>query len=159
MIPEEMREIDEKIADLERMLEGRQKTSIALDQLPTKALRDVALRARKGIDVLSTRVLNEFPAEYITDTERETIEANINSYVVGSFALFEPKLGWNPRFSMAFLRSKKMQDLYAQAVAQTIELNKDKGNWQGKTPEESERKALLKAKMMVDDILLSLIHI
>ena len=153
MIPEEMQQIDNTIEELRAILDGPQKTSVALNQLPTKALRDVALRSRKGIDALSTRILKEFPQEYISDMDREIIEANLNSYVVNSFALFEPKLGWNPRFSKAFLRSKKMQDLYDKAVAQTIELNKDKGDWQGRTPEESERKALIKAKMVVDNIL------
>ena len=95
----------DEIGRLEAQLEGIQKTSVALSQLP-ESLRKPAAKIRTGIDVLSERLLNELPADIIDAELRETIEHNLNRYVTRSFAYFEPALGWNPTVQMVIEKLK-----------------------------------------------------
>jgi hypothetical protein len=118
----------DEIGRLEAQLEGIQKTSVALRQLP-KSLRKPAAKIRKGIDVLSERLLNELPADIIDAELRETIEHNLNRYVTRSFAYFEPALGWNPTVQMVIEKFKNKDNqtvtkLYEKAVTSMIYQNK-----------------------------------
>ena len=117
------------IDDLKTLIAGNQKTSVAVQDLPTSPLRKAALRARKSIDVLTERILNEFPPEMLGDAEdakgatRQILENQLGSYVVSSFALFENQLGFNPKFSAAFIRSPAAQNLIESAIISLETMN------------------------------------
>ena len=122
-------EYEQGIQDLYDLLGGNVRTEIAVQELPTKRLRKVAQESRKGIDVLSERILNEFPPEMLGDEKgepgytRQILENQLGSYMVSSFAMFEPKLGFNPRFNKTFLRSPTAKRLYKNAVIAVVQMN------------------------------------
>ena len=125
---QEIARIDEELDALEAYLAGSQKTAVALAQLPT-SLQKTAVEARKSIDALTNRLIEELPPGTLTEQEISILQAGINQYVTRSFALFEPALGWNPRFAKDFLRSSKAQKLYDEAVVAVEEMNKGKPNF------------------------------
>ena len=130
--------IQEDIDAYETALSEVQKTAVAAEQLP-ESIRKPMIRIRESIDSLSKRILD---LPNITDEERQTIQENINRYITRSFAIFEPGLGYNPKFSKDWLKSKKAQDLYDRAVASVLYVNRNKPNY-----------TQAKAKKIIDSIL------
>jgi len=132
---QEATEYEQGIRDLRDLASGSVATTTAAKDLPTKQLRNAAIKARKGIDALTTRILNEFPKEMLGDKDgeigltRQVLEEQLDSYAVTSFAMFEPKLGFNPKFSKTFLRSPTAQRLYEAAVIAVNEMNSGDPNW------------------------------
>ena len=124
--PEETAGIDEELDALEAILAGAQSTPVALAQLP-ETLKKTALQARKSIDALTTRMIKELPHGTISDTEIATLQAGINQYTTRAFALFEPALGWNPRFTKMW--NKEMQKLYEEAITSMLAINEHKPGW------------------------------
>lgn len=118
-------EIQDEINELEIALEGVQRTAVAAEQLPKK-MQAPLIKIRTSIDALSTRLL-DLPIDLVPESDRVTIQEGINRYVTRSFALFEPGLGWNPRFSKKWLRSKSAQGLYDRAVESVYRTNIKKG--------------------------------
>ena len=122
-------EYEQGIQELRDLAAGNVATTTAAKDMPTKQLRKAAIKARKGIDALTTRILNEFPKEMLGDTEyekgftRQILENQLDSYAVTSFGMFEPQLGFNPKFSKAFLRSPTAQRLYNSAIVAVQEMN------------------------------------
>jgi len=117
--------IQEDIDAYEAALSEVQKTAVAAEQLP-ESIRKPMIRIRESIDSLSRRILD---LPNLTDEERQTIQENINRYVTRSFAIFEPGLGYNPKFSKDWLRNKEAQDLYDRAVASVLYVNRNKPNY------------------------------
>lgn len=115
----EQKEISDEISRLEIAQEGIQEKSIVLSQLP-ESLRKVAAEVRTGIDSLSERLLQELPPGFLDEEQRQAIQENLNRYVTRSFAIFEPKLGYNPKFMKKFgnffKNSEKAQKLYDRGV-------------------------------------------
>ena len=116
------------IFEYETALEGIQKTEVLAQQLPEK-MQQPLIRIRKTIDALSERLL-DLPADLVNDENRITIQEGINRYVTRSFALFEPGLGYNPRFARSLLfgkNKKKADELYNKAVESIQSTNIRKG--------------------------------
>ena len=132
---QEAMEYEQGIRDLRDLAAGTASITTAVKDLPTKQLKDAAIKARKGIDALTTRILNEFPKEMLGDKDgeigltRQILENQLDSYAVTSFALFEPQLGFNPKFSKTFLRSPTAQRLYDSAVIAVNEMNSGDPDW------------------------------
>ena len=122
------REITEHINELEWALAGKQKTEVALEQIP-ETMQKPLMAIRTSIDALTKRVMTEYESDIVTEEHKKTLEEGINRYVTRAFALFEPGLGWNPRFSKKWLRNKKAQQFYEQAVASVYAINKNKPNY------------------------------
>ena len=118
--------IDEELDALEAILAGSQSTPVALAQLPA-SLKKTALQARKSIDALTTRIIKEIPYGTISETETATLQAGINQYTTRAFAMFEPALGWNPRFTKMW--NKEMQTLYKEAITSMLTINEYKPGW------------------------------
>ena len=106
-------------------LSSKQDRRVALNQLPG-SLREVALRARTTIDELSQRILDEMPAEILPEENRPLIQENLGRYLTSSFKLFEPSMGWNPKWSKSW--NKEHQKLYDRAVDALTVLNLEGGN-------------------------------
>jgi hypothetical protein len=162
-------QIEDEISRLEIAQEGLQKESVVLQQLP-ESLRKVAAEVRTGIDSLSQRLLDELPRGFLDAEQRQVIEENLNRYVTRSFAIFEPKLGFNPafmkKFGTFFENSKKAQELYERGViAMESELKDNLPDYEARvirenrtaTPEEVQQEArkILReeAEARVDEII------
>ena len=149
--PEELRRHDEKIQYLIDTSEGHLPIKVAIQELPENVQKP-ARKARESIDALTKRILNEFPPETLGDKDgekgytREILEKQLGEYAVTSFAMFEPGLGWNPRFSKKWLKSKVAQDAYKGAVVAVKEMNRGDSNWDGE-------KGTQKAMNVVDDVI------
>jgi len=122
---EGQKSVQEDIDEYTRALSGIQKTAVAAEQLP-KSIRKPMIRIRESIDSLSKRILD---LPNLTDEEKVTIQEGINRYVTRSFAIFEPGLGWNPKFSKDWLRSKEAQNWYDRAITSLMSINKDRPNY------------------------------
>jgi len=122
---EGQKSVQEDIDEYTRALSGIQKTAVAAEQLP-KSIRKPMIRIRESIDSLSKRILD---LPNLTDEEKVTIQEGINRYVTRSFAIFEPGLGWNPKFSKDWLRNKETQELYNRAITSLMSINKDRPNY------------------------------
>ena len=122
-------QIQNEINELKIDLEGIQKTAVAAQQLPKK-MQAPLIKIRTSIDALSKRLL-DLPIDLVPEEERVTIAEGINKYVTRSFALFEPGLGWNPRFSKKWLRNKEAQQLYERAIESVYQSNLKKGITKG----------------------------
>ena len=120
---EAQREIQEEINELERILEGVQRTPITLEQLPDPIVKPL-VKIRTTVDSLTKRMLKEFDrSEQLTPEVKVTLESQIRSYLTGGFKMFEPQLGWNPRFTRHW--NKKAEELYQRAITQVKYTNKD----------------------------------
>jgi len=133
-------EIQDEINELEISLEGIQKTAVAAAQLPKK-MQAPLIKIRTSIDALSKRLL-DLPLDLVPEEERVTLEEGINKYVTRAFALFEPGLGWNPRFSKKWLGNKEAQQLYDRAVESVYRTNLRKGITKG--DEKADRRMAAK---------------
>jgi len=106
-------------------LSTKQNREVALSQLPS-SLQNIALKSRTTIDALSQRILDEMPADILPEENRPLIEENLGRYLTSSFKLFEPSLGWNPRFSKSW--NAEHQTLYERAIESLTVLNLQGGN-------------------------------
>ena len=144
---------DAAISELKAYLIGNKSVNLAVQDLPTKQLQDMARKARTGIDTLTNRILDEFPPEMLGDTQdqkgltRQILEDQLNSYAVNSFAMFETKMGFNPKLSKTFLRSKAANKLYDNAVIAVLSMNSGNPNWEG---EKGQQKAIKVVDSMID---------
>jgi hypothetical protein len=165
----EQKAIEDEISRLEIAQEGAQKESVVLQQLP-KSLQKVAAEVRTGIDSLSQRLLDELPPGFLDEEQRLTIQENLNRYVTRSFAIFEPKLGYNPKFMKKFgnffENSRKAQELYERGVvSMESQLRENMSTYEARarrenrnaTPEEIQEEAqrMLReeAEAAVDEII------
>ena len=139
-------QIQNEINELKIDLEGIQKTAVAAQQLPKK-MQAPLIKIRTSIDALSKRLL-DLPLDLVPESERVTLAEGINRYVTRAFALFEPGLGWNPRFSKKWLRDKEAQQLYDRAVESVYRTNLRKGITKGN--EKADRRMATKT---IDDII------
>ena len=121
---ETRREILNKIEGYEIALSDIQKARVAAEQLP-EPIRDPLIKIRASIDALTQRIIDSYKIP-LTPEEKITLEEGINRYVTRSFAIFEPGLGYNPKFSKDWLNSKEAQELYDKAVNEVLFMNRFK---------------------------------
>ena len=120
---EARKEIQEEINEIEMLLEGVQKTPITLEQLPEPLVKPL-VKIRKTVDSLTKRMLKEFDKTgQLTPEMKLTLESQLGRYLTGGFKMFEPQLGWNPRFTKHW--NKKVEELYQRAITQVQYANKD----------------------------------
>ena len=127
----EVDRLEDEIQRLTIQLEGVQDSAVALRQLP-ESLRTVASETRTGVDALSERLLNEIPEEMFDVSQREMIQDNLNRYLTRSFAIFEPALGWNPKYAMTsnllekWKEKKPFTELYNKALISVKSTDRNK---------------------------------
>ena len=124
---ETRREILNQIEEYEIALSDIQKARVAADQLP-EPIRDPLIKIRASIDALTQRIIDSYKIP-LTPEEKITLEEGINRYVTRSFAIFEPGLGYNPKFSKDWLNSKEAQELYDKAVNEVLFMNRFKSGF------------------------------
>ena len=132
-------EIGQDIEQLEILLEGVQKTEVAMEQLP-EILQRPAMKIRTSIDALSTRLMEEMPPDVVTPEHKMSLREGINTYVTRSFALFETGLGWNPKYSKWW--NNEAENIYKRAIKSVYHINRHKPNY-----------TEAKAKRYVNDLL------
>ncbi len=120
-------EIRNTIEEYEIALSDIQKARVAADQLP-EPIREPLIRIRASIDLLTERIIKSEKIP-LTEEEKITLEEGINRYVTRSFAIFEPGLGYNPKFSKDWLKSKEAQELYDKAVQSVMYMNRFKSGF------------------------------
>ena len=124
---ETRREILNKIEEYEIALSDIQKARVAAEQLP-EPIRAPLIKIRASIDALTQRIIDSYKIP-LTEEEIITLEEGINRYVTRSFAIFEPGLGYNPKFSKDWLNSKEAQELYDKAVNEVLFMNRFKSGF------------------------------
>ena len=132
----QQRIIETKINELEDLMAGGLQVNVALKNLPTKALQNVSLKARKTTNALTQRILDEVSDEQLNEEERNILKLGMDQYMTQSFALFEPHLGFNPKYSKYW--NKEDKKTIDEAIIVTAELNKGRMGWEG---EEGIKKA------------------
>jgi hypothetical protein len=124
---ETRQEILKQIEEYEIALSDIQKARVAADQLP-EPIRNPLIKIRASIDALTQRIIDSQKIK-LTPEEKLTLEEGINRYVTRSFAIFEPGLGYNPKFSKDWLNSKEAQELYDKAVQSVLYMNRFKSGF------------------------------
>ena len=143
--PEQLASYEAQINELKLILAGSKPINVAIQELPTKALRKAMRNARSTIDAFSKRLLNELPAELLGDKDGEKgaartyIEDGLGAYTTSSYGINEPGLNFAPKFSMKFLGSKSAQKLFKAGVISFQEQNRGDPDWQG---EKGKQKAI-----------------
>jgi len=125
--------IQEEIDYLEDLLGGIQRTQVTIDQLP-EPVRQPVLKIRKYTDGLTKRLLQEFADNPNIAAVKETLESQIGKYLTGGFKVFEPSLGWNPRYSKWW--NSEMEKIYDQTINFYLNANKNNPDY---TPKMAKR--------------------
>jgi hypothetical protein len=133
----ERKDIEERILGHEIDIQGPVSVAAAIRELPTKALQDVARYARKSIDALSKRVLNESIGKELEEEQINVIQDSLGSYTTNVFKIFETAMGFNPKFDKSIWgkmlspkRAKMAQQLFEEAVVSLIYFNVNKADYQ-----------------------------
>ena len=135
--PEQLASYEAQINELKLILAGSKPVNVAIQELPTKALRKAMRKARSTIDAFSKRFLNELPGELLGDKDgekgasRRYIEEGLGVYTTTSYGINEPGLNFAPKFSMKFLGSKSAQKLFKAGVISFQEQNRGDPDWEG----------------------------